>query len=72
MNKLKILWFGLIPLGWFLSFRLVEWVQFYPITCNPDVPNSPDGLCIFLMMSGVFGTVLIMISFIALAFHLQD
>lgn len=72
MKKLKLLWFSLVPLGWFLSFRLIEWVQFYPINCNPDIPNSAEGLCIFLGMSAVFGTFLIMISSIALAIHLQD
>ncbi len=69
-NKLKVLWFAVIPLGWWLSFILVKWVQFYPIDCLTN--DSPIGLCLFLVMSGLIGTVAIFTSSIALAIYMQD
>ena len=70
-NKLKVLWFGLIPLGWFLAFKLILWVTYYPITCNAD-DSSPVSLCIFLTFTGFLGTFFLVGSSIALAIQLQD
>lgn len=70
-NKLKVLWFLSVPLAWFLSFKLVEWVQFYPLNCDMG-PDSADGLCMFLIMTGFFGTLLLMIGGVALAIYMQD
>lgn len=69
-NKLKVLWFGLIPLGWFLSFILVKWIQFYPVSCPSDGTNI--GICLFLGMSGIFGTLFFMFGSLSLAIYLQD
>ena len=67
MKKLKVLWFGLVPLGWFLSFRLVLWISNYPIDWS-----SPSGLGMFLSMSGFIGTITLFFGAIGLAIYLQD
>ena len=66
-NKLKVLWFGVVPIGWFLAFKLVEWVQFYPFDCK-----EASGLCFFLIVTGFFGSCLLILGSVGLAFHLQD
>ena len=71
MEKLKVLWFGLVPLGWFLALKLVIWVQFYPIVCDAS-KESPIGLCMFLAMTGILGTILLFGASIGLAIYLQE
>ena len=69
-NKLKVLWFLVVPLSWFCAFELVKWVSYYPTPC---IEGSNDlGLCIFLAMTGLFGSMLGLIGGVALAIHMQD
>ncbi|MES2408773.1 MAG: hypothetical protein V4509_00550 [Patescibacteria group bacterium] len=71
-NKLKILWFGLVPLSWCLAFLLVKWAQFYPINCDLSLPDSPGGLCIFIGLTGVCGTIILLFAGFGFAIYLQD
>lgn len=68
-NKLKILWLCIIPLGWYLAFLLAKWVQFYPIVCDAT-KESPIGLCIFLTMTGVLGSIILIFGSFALTIYL--
>lgn len=65
MNKLKLLWLGLVPIGWYLAFLLVKWVQYYPVDCSTD--DMKIGLCMFLFLSGLLGSALLMVGSIGLA-----
>lgn len=67
MNKLKILWFILVPIGWFLAFRLIIWIQNYPINWI-----EPSAIDIFLVCTGIFGTIALIFGAISIAIHLQD
>ncbi len=69
MNKLKLLWFLLVPIGWWLAFELVKWVQFYPVNCSGE---ENFGICSFLIMTGFFGSIALIASSIFLAIRLQD
>lgn len=66
MKKLKLLWFLLVPIAWLLSFKLVVWVQYYPLK-NEDV-----GLGVFLFSTAFLGTISLIIGSIGLAINLQD
>lgn len=50
-KKLKLLWFLLVPLGWFVSFQLLKWIDTYPIDWS-----TPSAIGLFLAMTGLFGT----------------
>ncbi len=69
MKKLKLLWFLLVPLGWFLAFQLTKWVQFYP--SNSPV-GEPTGLDLFLAATGIFGTLILILGSVGLAIYLQE
>lgn len=68
-NKLKLLWFGLVPLGWFLALKMNIWIANYPGVWEE---TSASGLKLFFAMTGVFGSVALIIGAFALAVHLQD
>jgi len=70
MNKLKVLWFGLVPVGWFLALRLIIWINNYPIDWSSN--GGDTGLAMFLVMTGVFGTIALIFGAIGLAVYLQD
>ena len=66
MKKLKLLWFLLVPIAWLLSFKLVVWVQYYPLK------NEAVGLGVFLFSTAFLGTISLIIGSIGLAINLQD
>ena len=66
-NKIKVLWFGLVPLAWCLALKFIIWITNYPIDWS-----KISGLGIFLSMSGILGAILIIGSGVLLAVYLQD
>lgn len=69
MNKLKVLWFGLIPVGWFVALRLIIWINHYPINWSGQ---EDIGLQMFLVMTGFFGSIVLIFGAVGLAIYLQD
>jgi len=67
MNKIKVLWFGLVPLGWWLSLQLIIWITNYPINWN-----NPSGLGVFLTFTGVIGTLMLIFGALGIAIYLQE
>lgn len=67
MKKIKVLWFGLVPLAWFVALRMNIWITNYPIDWS-----GPSGLGVFLVMTGILGTVVLIFGAIGLAIYLQD
>jgi hypothetical protein len=67
MDKLKVLWFGLVPIGWWLAFEVIKWGHYYPIDCK-----EPNGICIFIFFTQFFGSIAFIGASIGLAIYLQD
>lgn len=65
MEKLKILWFGLVPLGWFISFELVKWAIFYPV----DYIQYP-GIGAFMILTCLIGIPVMYIGSVLLSVYL--
>ena len=65
-NKLNILWVGLVPLAWFLSFKFIVWIHNYPINWG-----EISGIGLFLALSGFFGTIVLIGGAFAAALYLQ-
>lgn len=64
-----MLWFGLVPLGWFLALKLMIWINQYPINWES---KEDVGLQIFLILTGLFGTIALIVGALVLAIHLQE
>lgn len=67
-EKLKLLWFGIVPLAWYINFKFIELIQDYSIK-NWD---GPIALGLFLTALELVVPVLIFLGAISLAFYLQD
>jgi len=70
MNKIKILWFLVVPIAWLLSLKLIEWITYYPVSCSTS--DSPVGICMWFAMTGIFGVLGLVVGSIILAFYMQE
>lgn len=65
MKKLKILWFGLVPLAWIACHWL--WV-----TAGRHLTREPSADAMWWVLTSIFGSLFLLMGSVTLAIYLQD